>query len=1112
MNRSEAVEASRKYWWVNQGRAYTPQRDGGYIWAPQRSRGGTTFAHHRNVGLVSRGDVVLHYAKGTIRALGRVRADGGEGERPEGLSGDSWAKEGYLAAIEYLDLDNPIHLNEVDVAMRTSAEGGPFDVNGAVKQGYLFPLDDDLADQIRSQFLERWPGNSHWGGVTDTPALDPHQLDLLRTTFLARTPGFETFDPPRGPYRYWERDYKDETSNRVRNELVPLIREAPVDRANASEIIRTTQSIFKDRLASTGAPQNLISWRYYDFLAKLSDQQESRFAEMLRTLLLGTKDSSDRVEQFNHEFVELYRVAAGERPGAAITRSLPTLFLMLHNPSEEIFIRTRLFNRLSKKLTGNGLFTGKPLDAESYRRTVTFAHSVKTALADWGWKPVDMIDVQSFLWVSGTLSFQAQTSSWIFQANPKFYDIEGALRAGHRFGTYTVAQHRNKIRCGDRIYFWVSGKDSGIVGTGTVIEPPAKRQDFEWERPFYREDANRFAQSHIAVQFEVGGTISKRLTKAELMEDATLQNLTILRAPQGTNYSLTKEESDAIERLLRKMTTPEYFKIAPGKGAEFWEQCLTAGIMCVGWDELGDLRSYESVESLRAAMEEHYGADMKNHAPTIARTANRLWDFRNLQPGDRIVANRGTSEVLGVGDVGKAGYRWMPERDPFRNVVEVNWDTSAAGAIPDQGAPWRQTIVKITPELYDSIVSGVWPVEQGEGFEGLMSRFREAGLYFPAETVSNYLLALQAKGFVILTGISGTGKTGLAMHVARSFGAAVSGGTDDHLCLVPVRPDWTDNRGLLGWQNPITGKYVLTPALKFLLRAQAEVEGAQAKGRAPHPYFLVLDEMNIARVEYYFSDFLSCLESGMPLNLHDETSPDVMVPSELPIPHNVFITGTVNVDETTYTFSPKVLDRAFTIELNRVDLNQLGQPNLTASDKTPLYLRNLLPMIQDNRGEKRGATNLDWNEFKALQGGTLADVVDALNRMLTEENRHFGYRVATEIARFTNLAARQAGDDEENLWYALDLALMEKVLPKFHGTQQELEGILEKLFRFAITGSRSEQGSNIAEQWDIVGDELRPLVSANWDSSSLPRLPLMALKTLRMIRRLRQQGFTSFIQ
>ncbi len=715
----------QRCWWVNQGHAYKAQRDGGYVWAPQRTRSGATLTHHSNVRLVSRGDIVLHYANKSIRALGLAKEDGHEEDRPGELPENAWGKDGYLAQIEYWVLQNPIGRDEIPIEWRTSSTPGPFDVNGSVKQGYLFPLDGEFVDRMQERFAERWPVDSPWNGLT-----------------------------------------------------------------------------------------------------------------------------------------------------------------------------------------------------------------------------------------------------------------------------------------------------------------------------------------------------------------------------------------------------PKYFKIAPGRNGEYWDECRDHGYVCVGWDDLGDLRQYESVQRLRAVTEQHYSEELRDHASTISRTANRLWDFRNLKPGDRVIANRGTSAVLGVGTVEAPGYEWRPERDQFRNVATVQWDTSVAGSIPDQGAAWRQTIVGITKELYDSIASG----EFGNPFERLANRFVDAGLYFPSETIANYLLALQTKGFVILTGISGTGKTKLAMYVARSLKIPTEGNADEQLCVVAVRPDWTDNRGLLGWQNPITNKYMLTPTLQLLLRANAELEASRQEERVPHPYFLILDEMNVARVEHYFSDFLSCLESEEPLRLHDELTVDVSghrgmtIPQQLPIPHNIFITGTVNVDETTYNFSPKVLDRAFTIELNRVDLHQLGQPKSALPSDGPLHLDKLPSVLRPHHAQQRGAKARDWAEFKHLQGGKLADEVAALNDFLQKENRHFGYRVANEIALFTNLAAQQAGNDNATLWSALDLALMQKVLPKFHGTEQELQEVLRQLLSFATTGSPLTLGDRIEDQWQIKDNRLHPRMAADIGNADSVRLPRMAHKVFRMIRRLRKQGFTSFIE
>lgn len=336
-----------------------------------------------------------------------------------------------------------------------------------------------------------------------------------------------------------------------------------------------------------------------------------------------------------------------------------------------------------------------------------------------------------------------------------------------------------------------------------------------------------------------------------------------------------------------------------------------------------------------------------------------------------------------------------------------------------------------------------------------------------------------------------------------------------NLEIVAVRPDWTDNRGLLGYFNPITRRYTVTPALRLLLQAREEAEAAEREGRPPSPFFLVLDEMNLARVEQYFSDFLSGLESGEAVHLYDpaELGADegaAEVPGELHIPANVFFTGTVNVDESTYMFSPKVLDRAFTIELHDVDLAAFGmEAPLAASTGHALALTNPIEALPP----PPPLSVEEWLSFGALAGDELRSAVIKLNSVLTPFNRHFGYRVANEVARFVNLAAEHVGKDELALWGALDLALLEKVLPKLHGTLEELDEPLQQLFRFAVTGDTpmaSEGG------WEKLKDDWRlsngRLTSNATPPAAEPKLPRMAAKIWKMLRRLHQQGFTSFIE
>jgi len=270
----------------------------------------------------------------------------------------------------------------------------------------------------------------------------------------------------------------------------------------------------------------------------------------------------------------------------------------------------------------------------------------------------------------------------------------------------------------------------------------------------------------------------------------------------------------------------------------------------------------------------------------------------------------------------------------------------------------------------------------------------------------------------------------------------------ENQCFISVRSDWTDNNELLGYFNLIEKKYHVPNFLEFILTARNNPE---------YPFFVILDEMNLSKVEHYFSDILSCSESRIQtpegitqesIILHNgidrlETDSEnfEFISNKIQIPLNLYITGTVNIDESTYAFSPKVLDRANVIEFNDVDLFAYGGGEIT-EDNT-FTLRNFPDFSTFTLPTKTHYDNLP-DEIKSF--------LVTLNSILKNYNLHFGYRVANEIALYINNTRQNISEDLPILFQALDYQLVQKVFPKLNGDYSTLEEPLREVLSFLSDG------------------------------------------------------------
>ena len=336
--------------------------------------------------------------------------------------------------------------------------------------------------------------------------------------------------------------------------------------------------------------------------------------------------------------------------------------------------------------------------------------------------------------------------------------------------------------------------------------------------------------------------------------------------------------------------------------------------------------------------------------------------------------------------------------------------------------------------------------------------------------MTNLFLSLKTKPFVILSGISGTGKTKIVQWLAESVGATEENG---RFTLIPVRPDWNDGSDLLGYVD-IKGEFKAGPLTKVVLEAEQNQE---------EPYFVLLDEMNLARVEHYFSDVLSMMESRRWENgkiVSSKLLPKEIAGRDIYLPANVYIIGTVNMDETTHPFSKKVLDRANTIEFNRVQLDHLDFLK---------ELKQVEPMKLNQEAFAAKYLHLKdvYQRYPHVVERATNELVK-INTYLQPLGAHIGYRVRDEICFY--LAYNEEGKlmTFEN---AFDHCLLQKILPRVSGSDARVQRALEQLFTFCT-------GIELNGEYDALLD------------FTYAKYPKSADKILHMLRRLADDGFTSF--
>ncbi|MCM3638604.1 hypothetical protein M3152_12940 [Sporosarcina luteola] len=271
----------------------------------------------------------------------------------------------------------------------------------------------------------------------------------------------------------------------------------------------------------------------------------------------------------------------------------------------------------------------------------------------------------------------------------------------------------------------------------------------------------------------------------------------------------------------------------------------------------------------------------------------------------------------------------------------------------------------------------------------------------PSEIYSEDLIAnfhinlncLVDKHFVILSGTSGTGKTNLVKQYANAVYNLQPDENNPYFQLISVRADWEDEKPLLGYYNALQDKYETPKFLEVLLLAEFNPE---------KNFYICLDEMNLAHVEYYFSDFLSAVEANEPISLNGHAL------KELHIPNNFFIIGTINEDETTERISDKVLDRAFKMELSEVDIDNFVKNYCEEFSRDERIISDLV-------------------------------ILGELNSILKDYQMQFGYRIVKEAIEKMHYNYQEL-DSYFSSEFILDSIIVEKITTKIKVEYLDLEG------------------------------------------------------------------------
>lgn len=627
---------------------------------------------------------------------------------------------------------------------------------------------------------------------------------------------------------------------------------------------------------------------------------------------------------------------------------------------------------------------------------------------------------------------------WILPSNNDQFDVESCI-AEHRFVYW---RQKNNYEVGDIVFIYCSGA-VGKIRFATIVE--------EVDLP-YNDAIMGFEKKYWLTDFE---PIEKEM-KLRLLEDIktdalSRQNMLAHGLRGNLQGPMTIKDKDLLEFVVQSLNkkTQDYLN----KEAKFGE--------FRSWIILSDNKIVKACDL----------SWFKNHGSSVAQETRWYWGADNLEyPDQKAIKFHLDNKLFDA--------RITTDNASGTTRTRLFWNSDCA-TLFNKIIDYKEGKTKVYMlfekegnETYKATFIDDYKTMAAQEFNirKIIDTISATGLIFDPKFVQRYVCSLLTKPFVILSGLTGSGKTQLAMAFPKLICK-----DESQYKLIPVGADWTNREQLLGYPNALRkGEYVMPDNGALQLILEASKPENQDK-----PYFLVLDEMNMSYVERYFADFLSAMESGEAIPLWEGND---QVPATITLPKNLFFIGTINVDETTYMFSPKVLDRANVIEF-RINKSQMME--YLDSTGTITKIGDCSERAADfvAIADKEFAGSLS-DEMKK----TLIDMFDTLGKIQKE----FGYRTAHEMSRYITITKCFTDMTDND---SIDSAIVQKLLPKIHGSRKKVTPVLKALWAICYEGKATEI------------DTLETL-----PETTTFKYPLTAEKIWRMFQIAQDNGFTSFAE